>query len=72
VTRQLVRVMPTMAWSRVVLLGLAVTILAGCGSTAIPPLYTPEELRATCERRGGWWRPNVLDGYCEYQAPGFL
>jgi predicted small lipoprotein YifL len=61
-----------MVWSRVLLLGLAVTILAGCGSTARPPLYTPEELRATCERQGGWWRPSILDGYCEYQSPGFL
>jgi hypothetical protein len=65
VTRQL-----AMAWRRIVLLGLAVTILVGCGSTAMPPLYTPEELRATCERHGGWWRPNVLDGYCEYELPG--
>jgi len=61
-----------MAWSRVVLSSLAMTILVGCGSTARPPLYTPEELRATCERQGGWWRPNILDGYCEYQFPGFL
>ena len=62
---------PAMAWTRVVLLGLAVTILVGCGNTARAPLYTPEELRATCERQGGWWRPNILDGYCEYQFPGF-
>jgi hypothetical protein len=48
----------------------AVTILVGCGSTERPPLYTPAELRATCERQGGWWRPNILDGYCEYQFPG--
>ena len=70
--RQLVRAMPTMAWSRVLLLGLAVALLVGCGGPPRPPLYTPEELRATCERQGGWWRPNILDGYCEYQTPGFL
>jgi hypothetical protein len=56
----------------VVLLGWALIILAGCGGTARAPLYSPEELRVTCERQGGWWRPNILDGYCEYQFPGFL
>lgn len=60
-----------MAWTRVVLLGLAVTVLVGCGNTARAPLYTPEELKATCERQGGWWRPNILDGYCEYQFREF-
>lgn len=70
--RQLIRVMSPLARSRVVLLGLTMTILAGCGGIARPPLYTPEELRATCERQGGWWRPDMLDGYCEYQLPGFL
>jgi hypothetical protein len=53
-------------------LGLALIVLAGCGGPARAPLYTPEELRVTCERQGGWWRPNILDGYCEYQFPGFL
>jgi hypothetical protein len=72
VGRQLVRVMPTMAWSRTLLVGLVVAVLVGCGGTPRPPLYTPEELRATCERQGGWWRPNILDGYCEYQSPGWM
>ena len=61
--------MPTMAWSRAVLLGLAVAILAGCNSVPIPPTYTLDELKAICERHGGWWRPNLLDGYCEYELP---
>jgi hypothetical protein len=56
----------------VVALGLALIVLAGCGGTARAPLYTPEELGVTCERQGGWWRPNILDGYCEYQSPGFM
>ena len=45
---------------------LLVTLaLTGCATGPIPPTYTPEELKATCERHGGWWRPNILDGYCE-------
>lgn len=64
--------MVRVVWSRVLPLGLTVTILVGCGGVPLAPLYTPEELRATCQRQGGWWRPNILDGYCEYQAPGFL
>jgi hypothetical protein len=48
---------------------LAVTILVGCGGTARPPLYTPEELRADCDRHRGWWRPDDLrGGYCEYDS----
>jgi hypothetical protein len=65
VARQLVRVMLTMAWSRVVLLGLAVAILAGCNSVPILPTYTPDELKAICERHNGWWHPDLLDGFCE-------
>jgi hypothetical protein len=70
VARQLVRVMLTMAWSRVVLLGLAVTILIGCGSTAIPPTYTQDELKAICQRHTGYWRPDGLaGGFCEFRGP---
>ena len=39
--------------------------LTGCATTPRQPLYSPEELKATCERRGGWWRADILDGYCE-------
>jgi hypothetical protein len=54
----------------VVVIGLTAICLplAGCGSVPIPPTYTEGELRAICERRGGWWRENRLtEGYCEYQ-----
>jgi hypothetical protein len=30
--------------------------------------YTEAELKAICERRGGWWRGNLIPGYCEYQT----
>ena len=42
--------------------------VAGCGSVAYPPTYTQAELKAICERRGGWWRGDLIPGYCEYQA----
>ena len=60
--RQLVRGMPTIAWSRAVLLGLAVTILAGCNSVPIPSTYTQDELKAICERNNGWWHTDDLIG----------
>ena len=46
---------------------LAVTLLSGCAGWATTPVYTQAELKARCERTGGWWRQNILDGYCEYQ-----
>jgi hypothetical protein len=55
----------------VVVIGLAAICptLAGCRSVPIPPTYTEGELRAICERRGGWWHENRLtEGYCEYQG----
>ena len=55
-----------MAWSRAVLLGLAVTILAGCNSVPIPPTYTQDELKAICERTNGWWHTDdLIGGECE-------
>jgi hypothetical protein len=58
--------MPIMAWSRAVLLGLAVTILAGCNSVPIPPTYTQDELKAICERNNGWWhKDDLIGGDCE-------
>ena len=56
-----------MAWSRAVLLGLAVTILAGWNSVPIPPTYTQDELKAICERRNhGWWHTDgLIGGDCE-------
>lgn len=49
-------------WGAVLGLSLLAAILGGC---ATAPTYTKEELKAMCERQGGWWRPNILDGYCE-------
>jgi hypothetical protein len=55
-----------MMWDRVVLLMVGVTILAGCSSVPIPPTYTQDELKAICERHGGWWHPDgQAGGYCE-------
>lgn len=52
---------------------VAVTILTGCSSVPIPPTYSQDELKAMCERHGGWWHPDGLPGgYCEYQSDGFL
>jgi hypothetical protein len=47
--------------------GLALAGTAGCAAPGapVPPLYTPAELRAQCERGGGWWHPDLLGGYCE-------
>jgi len=55
----------------IVMIGLIVVIAltTGCTTAPIPPTYSKEELRARCVRTNGWWRPNLLDGYCEYRAP---
>ena len=47
--------------------GLALAGAAGCATLGapVPPLYTPAELQAQCERGGGWWHPDLLGGYCE-------
>ncbi len=42
-------------------------LFAGCASMPQGPTYTDEELKAICERRGGWWRGNLMPGYCEFQ-----
>jgi hypothetical protein len=47
---------------------LALSGLAACAtpSAPVPPLYTPAERRAECERHGGWWRLDDLRGdFCE-------
>jgi len=52
---------------------VAVSVLAGCGGVPVPPTYTQDELKAICERHGGWWHPDgLIGGYCEYQTDGFL
>jgi hypothetical protein len=50
---------------------LAVSIsglLAACATGPHPPTYTDAELKAMCERRGGWWRGELIAGFCEYQT----
>jgi len=42
--------------------------LGACSSLPPGPTYTQDELRVICERRGGWWRGNLIPGLCEYQT----
>ena len=51
----------------VALLGVGMCGLFSACST-VPPTYTDAELKAQCERRGGWWRGNLIPGYCEFQG----
>jgi len=51
---------------------LLALVLAGCVAP-IGPTYTQEELEGKCVMRGGWWhRDDLMGGFCEFQAPGFL
>jgi len=60
-----------MVWKRVALVAVVLIILTGCRSVQIPPTYTQDELKAICERHGGWWRPDdLMGGFCEYQQGG--
>jgi hypothetical protein len=48
---------------------VVVFVVAGCSSLPIPPTYTQDELKAICERHGGWWHPDdLMGGYCEYDS----
>ena len=52
-----------------VLLGAgACGLFAACSTVSYPPTYTQAELKADCERRGGWWRGNYIRDYCEFQG----
>ena len=58
-------------WGLGLLLALALAS-AGCGAP-IERTYTQEELEVKCVMRGGWWhRDDLMGGFCEFQAPGFL
>ncbi len=46
-------------------------LLSGCAGMPQGPTYTDAELKAICERRGGWWRGDVVAGYCEFQLASF-
>ncbi len=50
-----------------VLAAILAGLFTGCASMPQGPTYTDEELKAICERRGGWWRGNLIAGYCEFQ-----
>jgi hypothetical protein len=51
---------------------LLVLTLVGCGGPIERP-YTEQELEVKCVMRGGWWhRDDLMGGFCEFQAPGFL
>jgi hypothetical protein len=43
-------------------------LLAGCAGLPQGPTYTEAELKVICERHGGWWRGQLIAGYCEYQS----
>lgn len=52
----------------VLLAAAAAGLFSGCSTIAQGPTYTDAELRASCERRGGWWRGNLIAGFCEFQS----
>lgn len=55
------------------LLGAAICALfSACSSIPIPPLYTEAELKAACQRRGGWWRGDLIPAYCEFQSASLI
>jgi hypothetical protein len=55
------------------MLGAAASLLlASCSGAIYPPTYSQAELKAICERRGGWWRGDLIPGYCEYQAASLI
>lgn len=69
-TLRLTRLSRTMAAR--LMLGAFGVAFAGCGTAPSPPIYSQADLKAMCERQGGWWRADLLStgGLCEIQAPG--
>jgi hypothetical protein len=49
----------------------AAGLVSACSSMPQGPTYTDAELRAMCERRGGWWRGELIAGFCEFQSASF-
>jgi len=45
-----------------------VGLFGGCSTAPIPPTYTDAELKDMCLRKGGWWRGDLIAGYCEFQS----
>ncbi|HTG09173.1 MAG TPA: hypothetical protein VK746_00115 [Candidatus Eisenbacteria bacterium] len=59
--------------TRKILLGLllaagAAGLFSACSTMPQGPTYTDAELKAICERRGGWWRGELIAGFCEFQS----
>jgi hypothetical protein len=59
--------------TRKILLGLllaagAAGLFSACSTMPQGPTYTDAELKAICERRGGWWRGELIAGSCEFQS----
>jgi hypothetical protein len=52
----------------VLLAAAAGGFLSACSSLPPGPTYTQDELRVICERRGGWWRGSLIEGFCEFQT----
>ena len=62
--------------TRKILLGVLLAVAAAglfsaCSSMPQGPTYTDAELRVICERRGGWWRGELIAGFCEFQSASF-
>ncbi|HET8529809.1 MAG TPA: hypothetical protein VFO08_01565 [Methylomirabilota bacterium] len=59
--------------SKTLLLGLTVCVsLTACTTMSNAPPYSQAELRASCERRGGWWRGSLIPYYCEFQGAALM
>jgi hypothetical protein len=59
--------------TRKILLGVLVLaatcgLFGACSTMPQGPTYTDAELKAMCERRGGWWRGELIAGFCEFQS----
>jgi len=49
--------------------GLCGLLVGGCVQyPQVPSTYKDLELKASCERRGGWWRGDLIAGFCEFQS----
>jgi hypothetical protein len=55
----------------VLLAAAAAGLFSGCSGMPQGPTYTDAELKASCERRGGWWRGELIAGFCEFQSASF-
>ena len=59
-------------WLGALLAATAGGLLTACSSLPPGPTYTEDELRVICERRGGWWRGNLIPGHCEFQSASLM